>query len=215
MKRPSMIRPLLCVALLALAGCSVLATGDKAPSTIYAPDVRVAADPAWPRVEWQLAIAKPTAARVVDSARINVRPSPGELQVYRGASWAQPATDMLEEALVQGFEDSGRIAGVARVATGIRADYRLVIDLRRFESDYAGNAVPAATIELNAKLLHASDQRVAASQTFLVAVPAASTEVGAVASAFEQALQQSAGTLIGWTLQNGQRDASQVPPARP
>ena len=32
-----------------LAGCSILG-GSKSPSTIYAPDPRVQADPAWPSV---------------------------------------------------------------------------------------------------------------------------------------------------------------------
>ncbi|MTI74128.1 MAG: ABC transporter [Stenotrophomonas sp.] len=191
---------------LALAGCSVLASGDRHPITIYAPQARVAVDASWPRVDWQLAVAKPAAARLVDSPRINVRPTPGELEVYRGATWSQPATDMLEDALLRGFEDSGRIGAVARIATGIRSDYKLAIDLRRFEADYAGNARPAATIELNAKLIHSLDQRVVASRTFLVAEPAADTAVPSVATAFETALARTTTELIGWTLAAGQAD---------
>jgi cholesterol transport system auxiliary component len=195
-------------ALSLVAGCSVLTGGSKDPVTIYAPDVRVAPDPSWPQVTWQLAIAKPSAARVVDSPRIAVRPTPGELQVYSGVSWAQPATDMLEDTLVRAFEDCGRIRGVARLGTGIRADYKLLLDLRRFESDYAGHAVPSATIELNAKLLYTPDQRVVASRTFLAAQPAASTAEAQVADAFGQALAQVTGQVVGWTLQQGQADAA-------
>lgn len=143
---------------------------------------------------------------MVDSPRINVRPTPAELEVYRGATWSQPATDMLEDALLRGFEDSGRIAAVARIASGIRADYKLSIDLRRFESDYAGNARPAATIELNAKLIHSLNQRVVASRTFLLAEPAAGTEVASVAAAFETALGRTTTELVGWTLAAGQAD---------
>ena len=113
---------------------------------------------------------------------------------------------MLEDALLRGFEDSGRIGAVARIATGIRSDYKLAIDLRRFESDYAGNARPAATIELNAKLIHSLDQRVVASRTFLVAEPAADTAVPSVATAFETALARTTTELIGWTLAAGQAD---------
>lgn len=206
MKRFPSMRLLAPLCVLALAGCSVLASGDRHPITIYAPQARVAVDPSWPRVDWQLAVAKPAAARLVDSPRINGRPTPGELEVYRGATWSQPATDMLEDALLRGFEDSGRIGAVARIATGIRSDYKLAIDLRRFESDYAGNARPAATIELNAKLIHSLDQRVVASRTFLVAEPAADTTVASVTTAFETALGRTTGELIGWTLAAGQAD---------
>ncbi len=212
MKRPPLIKLLAPACLLALAGCSVLAGGDRQSTTIYAPQVRVQADPAWPQVNWQLAIAKPSAARLIDSPRINVRPTPGELEVYRGATWSQPATDILEDTLLRGFEDSGRIDAVARIATGIRSDYKLTTDLRRFESDYRGGELPAATIELNAKLIHSLDQRVVAARTFVVTEPATSTEIGSVASAFETALDKTATELIGWTLLNGQRDAAQQRP---
>jgi cholesterol transport system auxiliary component len=170
----------------------------------------VQADPGWPQVSWQLAIAKPSAARLIDSPRINVRPTPGELEVYRGATWSQPATDILEDTLLRGFEDSGKIDAVARIATGIRSDYKLTTDLRRFESDYRGGEVPAATIELNAKLIHSLDQRVVAARTFVVAEPATSAEISSVAAAFETALNKTSSELIGWTLLSGQRDAAQL-----
>lgn len=189
--------------LLGLTACSVLAGGDRNATTIYAPQVRVQADPAWPQARWQLAIAKPSAARLIDSPRINVRPTPGELEVYRGATWAQPATDMVEDIVLRAFEDAGRLDGVARIATGIRADYKLVLDIRRFESDYAGGASPAATIEIAAKLIHSVDQHVIASRTFQRAEPAGDTAIPAVASAFERALQAMTPELVGWTLQAG------------
>ncbi|QEO95896.1 ABC-type transport auxiliary lipoprotein family protein [Xanthomonas oryzae] len=206
-----LLPPLLCVSLLALGGCSVLTGGDQKPATIYSPTVRVSPNPAWPQVAWQLVVAKPSAARIIDSPRINVRPTPGELQVYQGVGWAQPATDMLEDSVVRAFEDSGKIAAVAHIGTGIRSDYKLAIDLRRFESDYAGQPLPSATIELNAKLLHSSDQRVVASRTFLVARPSTSTETAAVAVAFEQALTQVTTELVGWTLTTGQQDSQHLP----
>jgi cholesterol transport system auxiliary component len=207
MKRLPFFKLLAPACLLALAGCSVLAGGDRQSTTIYAPQVRVQADPAWPQVDWQLAIAKPSASRLIDSPRINVRPTPGELEVYRGATWSQPATDMLEDTLLRGFEDSGRISGVARIATGIRSDYKLSIDLRRFEADYRGTEVPAATIELNAKIIHSVDQRVVASRTFITTEQSSSTELAAVAKAFETVLEKTSTELIGWTLLSGQVDA--------
>lgn len=191
-----------------LAGCSILGSGPKnGPATIYAPNARIAADPSWPTVGWSLAIAQPSAARIVDGARIAVRPTPDELQVYKGAVWAQPATGLLEDALLRTLEDSGRIASVARVGTGARADYRLLMDLRRFEADYAGQAVPSATIEVNAKLMRMRDQRIVATRTFLQAHPAADAEVPQVAAAFEQALSAITRDLAGWSLQSGQADA--------
>lgn len=196
------------VPLMLLAGCSVLGNGkQRDPVTIYAPQVKVTPDPSWPSVTWQLAVAKPTAARVVDSPRIAVRPAPGELQVYKSVTWSQPSTDLIEATVLRALEDSGKIPAVARAGSGIRADYRLIMDLRRYESDYAGNAVPSATIELTAKLLHTSEQRIVASRTFLQVEPAAGVEVAQVATAFDTALEKLGGEVVGWVLTTGEADA--------
>jgi len=193
---------LLAVAMM-LAACSLLGGGKRDKATIYAPDPRVVADPAWPTVAWQLAVGSPTAARMIDSFRIAVRPTPGELQVYKGASWAKTPTDMLQDTILRALEDSGHIPAVARQGTGINADYKLVMDMRRFEAAYAGAAVPSATIELNAKLVHSVDQNVVASRTFLHATPATGTDVAAVTDAFSRSLGDMAGDVAGWALTTG------------
>ena len=185
-----------------LAGCSILG-GSPEPVTIYAPDPRLAPDPSWPQADWQLTVAMPTASRMVDSVRIAVRPVAGELQVYKGAIWAKGPDEQLQDALLRALEDSGRIVAVARQGSGIVADYRLELDLRRYEADYAGNTVPAATIEVSAKLLHAGDREVVAARTFLQAAPAAGTDTALVAQAFGQALGAVAHDIAGWTLQSG------------
>ena len=190
--------------LFALAGCSILGGKQKEPTTLYAPDPRVQADPSWPSVDWQLSISRPEAARMTDSLRIAVRPSPDEVQVYKGASWAKMPSDMVEDAVLRALEDSGKIPGVARQGSGVAADYKLVMDLRRFESDYGGGATPNATIEVNAKLLHsAGGQDVVASRTFVQTVPAASTAVPDVVDAFNRGLGQVAHDVAGWTLVTG------------
>jgi len=113
---------------------------------------------------------------------------------------------MIEDTLLRGFEDSGRIHGVARVAAGIRADYKLSTDIRRFESDYQGQATPTVVIEINAKLIDVTNQRVVADRTFRQLQPVGSTDVSAVAAAFERGLQQVAQDVVGWTLTSGQND---------
>lgn len=198
---------------LLLAGCSILSDKPRNTSTIFAPDPRVQPDAAWPRVDWQLVVAPPSAARLIDSLRIAVRPTPGELQVYRGAQWARTPTDMLQDTLMRTLEDSGRIAAVGRQGTGMAADYKLVLDLRRFESDYTQAGVPAATIEVSAKLIHVASQRVAASKVFLQAQPAATTAVADVARAFEQSLAGIGHDLAGWVLASGEAHHRALPAA--
>ena len=200
---------------LTLGGCSLLGGGEREASTIFAPDPRVPAEPSWPQVDWQLSISPPQAARVIDSLRIAVRPSPDELQVYKGARWAKTPTQQVEDTILRTLEDSGRIPAVARQGSGVSADYKLVLDMRRYEADYAGRAVPAATIEVNAKLLHAPDQVVVASRTFLQSVPAGASDVASVVQAFSDALGRTGSEISGWVLATGEaHEASGQHPVR-
>ena len=201
------------LAALLLGGCAVLG-GDREPTTIYAPDPRMPADPAWPTVAWQLSIGRPDAARIIDSPRIAVRPTPGEVQLYKAARWAKLPSEQLQDTVLRTLEDSRKIPAVARQGSGIAADYKLAMDIRRFESDYAGNAVPSATIEVNAKLLHAPDQEIVAARTFLQAVPSSGTDTALVAQVFGQALAAIGHDIAGWTLENGQAHERSAPPGK-
>lgn len=203
--RPRRLALLLAPLLLAsLSGCSLLGGGnERERSTIYAPDPRVEIDPSAPSADWQLSLSPPVGARSVDSFRIAVRPTPNEMQVYRGAAWAKTPTDMLQDALLRALEDSGKLPSIARQGAGIGADYKLAIDLRRFEADYAGNPVPAATIEFNAKLIHNFDQSIVAARTFRHAEPAAGTDVALVVDAFSRSLEKVTGELAHWILSSG------------
>lgn len=197
-------RTLIAAALLAtLAGCSSL-LGPKETPSIFAPELAATADPSWPSASWALGTVRPTAARILDGARIAVSPVPGELQVYKGAMWARTPPEMLEETVLRMLEDSGKISSVARQGSGIGADYRLVMDIRHFESRYgAVGGTPTAVIEVNAKLLHVPDQSVAGSRTFRQAQAAGGTEVALVADAFGQALGTLSREIAGWTLATG------------
>ena len=197
-------RTLIAAALLAtLAGCSSL-LGPKETPSIFAPELATTADAAWPSATWALGTVRPTAARILDGSRIAVSPVPGELQVYKGAMWARTPPEMLEETVLRMLEDSGKIPSVARQGSGIGAEYRLVMDIRHFESRYdAGGSTPAAVIEVNAKLLHVPDQSVAGSRTFRQSQPAGGSDVALVADAFGQALGTLSREVAGWTLATG------------
>jgi cholesterol transport system auxiliary component len=199
------VRLLACAAacLVALTGCGIVP--KKEPLSIYAPEAKVQADPAWPTVRWQLQIPRPHAPELLDSPRIVVRPSPGEMQVYHAAIWSEPVPDLVQDAVLHAFEDSGRIEGVARRGTGVSGDYELLLDVRRFESDYNGGGAPNAEVEFTAKLIANRTNQVIATRTLKQSVPAASTSVGDVSRAFGGALSSTVQELVGWTLAEGQK----------
>jgi cholesterol transport system auxiliary component len=201
----------LLLATASLAGCGILpkqetlALYDPAPRHSTTEHV---ANSAWPQADWQLQISRPYADAMHDSARILVRPQPDELQVYKGAAWTQPAPDIVLDTLLRAFTDSGRLAGVSRRGEGVSAKYELLLDLRRFESDYAGGTTPIARIEIGARLVHNADNRVVASEVFDASTPSEGVGITQISRAFEQSLGDATGRLIGWTLSEGQRDSS-------
>ncbi len=201
----------LAVATAALAGCGILpkqetlALYDPTPQRSAPQDT---ANAAAPQVDWQLQIARPYADTMHDSARILVRPEPGELQVYRSAAWVQPAPDIVQDTLLRAFTDSGRLPGVARRGDGVSARYQLLLDLRRFESDYGGSDTPSVRIELGARLVHNAENRVVASRVFDIATPADGTDVVQINRAFQRGLGDATTQLMDWTLAEGQRDAA-------
>jgi len=182
-----------------LTGCLSLGGGGK--TVIYSPQVKIETKAEWPSVGWSLVIDKPLAGEALDSSSIAVRPEPGELQVYADAQWSDPAPDMLQTALVQSFEDSGKIGSVGRQSTGLHGDFGLMLDLRQFESVYEDSSrPPSAVIEVQAKLLANSSNRVLATKTFRVVVPARDKEVPQVVDAFRGAMTDLVGQVVGWTL---------------
>ena len=213
MSRPTThLRLLACAVFIsALTGCGIVP--KKEPLSIYAPEAKVQNDPAWPTVRWQLQIPRPHAPELLDSPRIVVRPTPGEMQVYHGAIWAQPVPDLVQDAVLHAFEDSARIEGVARRGSGVSGDYELSLDLRRFDSDYNGGGAPSAEIEITAKLIANRTNQVVATRTLKQSVPAATTSVGDVSRAFGGALTSAVQELVGWTLVEGQKyDAAHPAP---
>lgn len=198
---------LLLLPALLLGGCGIL-PGKSESTVAYSPTVKIPVDPQWRAADWQLVVAKPVSEVMLSGSRIAVRPHGGaELQVLAGARWSDTVPELLQTLIVRAFEDSGRILGVGRQASGVRADFTLTLDLRAFEAVYADSGAPTARVVFNAKLLGGPGNRVVASRTFQASERAGGREAAEVVPAFDRALESSIGELIGWTLEHG--DAAQ------
>jgi cholesterol transport system auxiliary component len=191
------------VLLSALAGCLSLIKEPDAITTYALRHLETETTPG-ARVPWSLTIIRPNTGTLLDSNRIAVRPQPNVLQVYQGANWADSMPDMVQTHLVEAFENSSRITTVSRQNSGVPAEVALLIDIRRFESDYgAGGKIPNVVIHLHAKLLEYPSNRVIAVENFSSETKAADKSVPAVVAAFEQGLNRNTGEIVQWALANG------------
>lgn len=204
--RHHLVRILLAIALtLPMIGCGGILP-KKEPLRIIAPQVHVAPDPEWTQVAWQLTVARPSANDMLDSRRMAVSPVPGQIQVYKGVSWSDSMPDIVQMAVVEAFEDSGKILAVGRQSSGLRTDYTLQMEMRDYQAVYHDPASPPeVTLTINAKLIDAISGRAVASRNFHQAVAASATSPTAVAQAFDNALSALVHDMVGWTLYSGQQ----------
>ncbi|GAB2497425.1 ABC-type transport auxiliary lipoprotein family protein [Arenimonas alkanexedens] len=194
-----MIRPILLLgATTFLAGCAAIG-GPKTEVKVYAPASAVTVDAAWPSVDWHLSISTTAANQMLDTSRIAVRPTPDRFQVYKGAVWADDAPELLQTALVEGFEDAGKLKAVGRFGGGARGDAGLLVEVRAFETVYSGGR-PEAVIEVQARLVMFRGGGTVASKRFRRVVPGSSAEVDAMVAAFGQGLSGITTDIVGWTL---------------
>lgn len=200
--RASSLLALTALLLTLVTSCGILP--KREPMKMYEPAIARNATPAdWPSVKWSLLVAKPIAGQWLDSDRISVRPAPGAVQVYKGASWSESVPDMVQTALVRQLEDSGKILSVSRPGAGVRGEYQLLTEIRAFESVYGQAGQPQATVEIYAKLVHTADGHAIAARSFSETETAASEDVGTVVDAFSRSMERATRQIAGWALASG------------
>ena len=124
----------------------------------------------------------------------------------KGSRWVSGANILFDEALIRAFDNSGGPAHLIGRGEVVHADYMLKLDVRTFEAryDHGDKAAPTIIVTLHADLDRISDQAGVSSRTFEATVPATDNRVGAIASAFDQAVTKVLGDLVAWVDGKGQ-----------
>ncbi len=182
------------------AACGSLLPQGGAPPNLYTLTTATGFPPGGAAVAWQLVVDTPTSTAALDTERIALSRSSTTLDYFADAAWIDRAPLMVQTLLVQSFENSGRIAAVARDSLALRADYVLQSELRHFEADYAAAAAPRAHVEIAARLIRTSDRVILARQSFDASVEAAENRTPVIVDAFNAAFHEAARRLVDWTL---------------
>lgn len=187
-------------AALALSGCANLIGPGAAPQ-LYVLRPKLGPLPNAPQVNWQLTIALPSAPLSLDTARIALQRSAETMDYYANAAWQDRAPVLLRRALIEGFENSGKIPAVARDTEGVRADYLLQTDLRAFEARYdTPDGAPTVVVDMAARMLRTPGRTIAATLQVHKAAAASANSVPAVVAAFDQAVADAVETIVAWAL---------------
>lgn len=184
---------------LLLSGCSGLGTS---PPRLYV--LRPALPPATdlPAARWQLAVAVPDTVDALNTARIALSPSSDRIDYYSDAAWVDRMPVLLQRALIDAFEDSGKLAGVGRDTAELRPDFLLEIEIRHFEARYdAGpDQAPTVSVGLEARLTRLPGRVIMGSLSSSREVGAARNDLDSIVAAFDTASGACIGQILAWSL---------------
>ena len=195
-------RILVPAALLAVSGCSSLLGGGPPPH-LYRVTAVESFPPNLPHVAAQLLVETPQTTGGLDTQRIALSRSPVTLDYFADSEWTDRAPLLIQAALVDSFENSRAITALGRDSAGLRADFILRSELRRFEADYPSAAEPPVVrVAIGVRLVRVPQGEIVAATLFAARAPAQTNTVPAIVAAFDAALGTVMKEIVLWTLAN-------------
>ena len=146
----------------------------------------------------QILVAQPTALKSLDSEMIVVRPGGSEITYFGDAQWSDRLTRVVQEKLIQTFENSGRIRSVAKPGDGVVVDYKIVTTIRAFELLDAGSTT--ARVALSVKIINDRNGRVRATRQFSASAPASVSSSAKGVEGIDKASQSVLKDVLAWVV---------------
>lgn len=188
----------------ALSACS-LDLGGGPPPDLYTLSPKSTFASEIPKVDWQLVVEEPSAAKGIDTDRIAIAPTPLEVKYFPSSRWADRAPRMVQALMIQSFENTKKIVSVGRQSLGLRSDFVLKTELREFQAEKNQDGTTSVRVRLNVKLVRPSLGQIVASQSFESFKPAASEGVPDIVAAFDDAVGAVLKRAVAWTLEEGEK----------
>jgi cholesterol transport system auxiliary component len=196
---------------LALSACGGDLLGPPAESPMIYPVQPTFAAGSGDHVGWALALLRPDMAGGLDTDRMVLHQADGTMEFYAKATYPDRLGMILQQALLDGFESSGRIDAVAPEQAALHADYNLVTEVKDFSAHYAqANGVPSVTVSITAKLTTTHGRAIVSSFSTSQTVNASTNSAGAAAQALRQALGTCVTQIVNWAL-TAPMPATQLP----
>ena len=189
---------------LALSACSgnMLGLGPPDGGSIYMVTPKLPPAPAGgEKVQWALTILHPDAPGGFDTDRIALTQPDGSMDYYARATYPDRLPNIVQHALLDGFEMSGRIDKVALEADALHADYNLAVEIKDFAAHYSQqDGIPGVTVRITVKLTTAHGRDIVGSFSTTQTGTASVNSAGAATQALQQALSAAIPQIVNWTL---------------
>jgi cholesterol transport system auxiliary component len=146
-----------------------------------------------------LAVAVPSTSSPLDSDRVVVRTGGETIAFLKGAQWVSNLPGLVQDRMIESFENARFIKSVVRPTDSLNADFTLVSEIRRFDIDArTGEAV----VQIAVKLASAQSGRVVAGEIFTGRGTGSAQDPGQATHALNDALDQVLRQIVAWA---GQR----------
>lgn len=194
-----------------LGSCSLPDLGSGPPPDLYVLSPKSTFPDDIPPVTWQLVVEEPSTGKGIDTDRIAIAPSALEVKYLGGARWADRAPRLIQQLLIQSFENTGKIVSVGRQSIGLRSDFSLKTELREFQAEKAKDGSTVVRVRLNLKLVRPALGMIVASQSFESVKPAKSEDVPDVVDAFDDAVGAVLKRAVVWAMKAGTENKTTHP----
>ena len=123
----------------------------------------------------------------------------GEAAYIASARWVSPASVLFDEQVSTAFQGAGRARLIGRGEV-IKADYSLKLDVQTFEAHYdrGPKAAPEVIVSVRGVITRNRDRALVGERIFTATIRADQNRVGAIIPAYNAALSQVLGELVGW-----------------
>lgn len=169
----------------------------------------------------KLAAGKPLAADVLvavaatapglDSTGIAGRWPASRIDYLAGARWPVRTPALIESALIEALQDSGRLRSVQGDFGRFRTTHTLTLEVRRFEADYTGGEPPVAQVALAVAVGRQSDRSVLAAFTVAAEEKASENRVSAVVAALDAAFGRAGAEIASRAFETIASDLARQP----
>lgn len=186
---------------LTLSACGSDLLGPPQAGPIYPLRPAFPAAAAGEKVSWALAVMRPDVPGGLDSDRIALLQADGTMDYYAQATYPDRLPAIIQRAVADGFEASGRVGAVARAQDALHADYNLLIDVKDFQAVYkVADGLPQGVVAIGVKLTTAHGRKIIGNLAVNKSVDAGVNSAGAATQALSQALSLAVTDIVAWTL---------------
>lgn len=198
---------------LTLTACALPDLGSGPPPDLYVLSPKSTFADDIPMVTWQLVVEEPSTAKGIDTDRIAIAPSPLEVKYFGGSRWADRAPRMMQQLLIQSFENTKKIVSVGRQSIGLRSDFVLKTELREFQAEKTPEGGTIVRVRMNVKLVRPALGQIVASESFESVKPAESESVPDIVQSFDDAVGAVLKRSVTWTMKAGEENMKKQPKA--